>query len=344
MEPIASTLIDLAEAAYDLEVDEAEWLPRVLNAGLPILDHGLGVVGGVFVRPPNGSEVTTQQIHVAAGPADFAIRQAQVAAECPPEIQQACTRPGICITLSEAAGEKHAFGVESWTRHHDYAKDALGLSAVDPDGQGTMIIAPLRERTTLKGRDRHRWQMIGAHLTTGFRLRQSLKRASDTEASDTGLPYQAEAVLDPSSFALKDAFGAAQTSEATTALREAAVLVDRARGRLRRDDPDEALALWKSLTEGRWSMVDWFDSDDRRFVLAIKNPPGIKDPRGLSTRESQVATYAALGESQKLICYRLGLSSGRVSTLLQDAMRKLGAKNHLDLVVAMSLSSSAPDP
>ena len=47
-------------------------------------------------------------------------------------------------------------------------------------------------------------------------------------------------------------------------------------------------------------MVDWFDSDQRRFVLAGPNPPELGNPRGLTERELQVATYAALGESGKL--------------------------------------------
>jgi DNA-binding CsgD family transcriptional regulator len=242
--------------------------------------------------------------------------------------------------LSEAAGEKHAFGVESWTRHHDYAKDALGLSAVDPDGEGALIISPLAERTTLTGHVRHRWQMVGAHLTTGYRLRRALKRASEltNEQEDrvtSELPHNAEALLDPTRFEVKEALGQAREGEATRALREAAVLVDRARGRMRNTDPDRALTIWKSLVDGRWSMVDWFDSDDRRFVLAIRNPPGITDPHGLTKRESQVATYAALGESGKLIGYRLGISTSRVSTLLKDAMRKLRVHTQAELVLKM---------
>jgi hypothetical protein len=140
MDRNTSTMIDLAEAAYDLDAEEMEWLPKVMEAGLPILDHGLGVAGGIFTRPLDGGEVTLHQLHVAAGPADFAIRQAKVTAECPPEIQQACTRPGICMTLSEAAGEKYKYGVESWTRHHDYAKDALGFDEVKAAQAGTFSL------------------------------------------------------------------------------------------------------------------------------------------------------------------------------------------------------------
>ena len=348
MDRNTSTMIDLAEAAYDLDAEEMDWLPRVMEAGLPILDHGLGVAGGIFTRPLDGGEVTLHQLHVAAGPADFAIRQAKVTAECPPEIQQACTRPGICMTLSEAAGEKYKYGVESWTRHHDYAKDALGLSASDPDGEGALIISPLAERTTLSGHIRHRWQMVGAHLTTGFRLRQALRRAGESHAEEPDLeeldlPYRAEALLDPKHFDVKEAAGEARGGEATQALRDAAMRVDRARGKLRKTDPDAAIRIWKSLVDGRWSMVDWFDSDQRRFVLAIRNPPGINDPHGLTKREAQVATYAALGESGKLIGYRLGLSTSRVSALLNDSMRKLRVKTQAELVVKLrALGATIP--
>jgi len=325
-----SPVIDLAEAAYDLGVEESRWLPRVMEAGLPILDRGLGVFGGVFTRPLDGGAVALHQLHVAAGTADFAARQARVAADCPPEVQQACTRPGICMTLSEAAGEKYASAVESWTRHHEGSKDALGLSAVDPDGQGAMIAVPLAKRTRLRGSERERWQMIGAHLAAGYRLRRSLQKL-ELEDRKGSLPLDADAVLDPRRFELKDARGEAQARTAREALRQAAVLVDQARGKMRTSEPIEALEIWTSLIDGRWSLVDWFDSDERRFVIALRNPPGLRDPRGLTRREAQVATFAALGESGKLIAYRLGVSQPRVSALLRRAMRKLGARTRSEL-------------
>jgi DNA-binding CsgD family transcriptional regulator len=329
-----SALIDLAEAAYDLDVDEAAWLPRVMEAGLPVLNHGLGVFGGVYTRPLDGGALTLHQLHVAAGSEDFVVRQARVAADCPPEVQQACTRPGICTTLSEAAGEKYASAVESWTRHHQGSKDALGLSAVDPDGQGAMIAVPLAERTRLAGAIRERWQMVGAHLATGYRLRRRL-RCAQNDGVETGLPLDGEALLDPKQFTVKEATGEAEGGDVRQALRDAAVLADRARGAMRRTRPEEALQIWTSLIGGRWSLVDWFDSDDRRFVVALSNPPDLKDPRGLTDRESQVATFAALGDSGTLIAYRLGISKARVSVLLKHAMRKLGVSTQIELTEKM---------
>jgi DNA-binding CsgD family transcriptional regulator len=66
------------------------------------------------------------------------------------------------------------------------------------------------------------------------------------------------------------------------------------------------------------------------------------DPRGLNKREAQVATYAATGDSSKLIGYRLGLSQSYVSRLLNDAMRKLGVKTQAQLVAKLHTLSPSP--
>jgi DNA-binding CsgD family transcriptional regulator len=67
-------------------------------------------------------------------------------------------------------------------------------------------------------------------------------------------------------------------------------------------------------------------------MLAIPNPPEVRDPRGLSEQECQAVEYAVRGDSNKIIAYRLGLSQARVSTLLSSAMKKLGVKTRAQLV------------
>ncbi|MBW1905912.1 MAG: helix-turn-helix transcriptional regulator [Deltaproteobacteria bacterium] len=86
---------------------------------------------------------------------------------------------------------------------------------------------------------------------------------------------------------------------------------------------------------GRWSLLDWFDTDGRRFVIAKPNAPNIGDPRGLTEREAQVVTYAALGETGKIIGYRFGLSTSTVSSLLLSAMHKLGVSSQAQLAEKM---------
>jgi len=211
--------------------------------------------------------------------------------------------------------------------------DLFGITAIDPDGVGVDISAPLPEAMQLSGKSRERWQMLGAHIASAYRLRRALIRSeSGLEDDAHELPYGAEAVLDANDLRVIQAIGPVKDPNAAQILRRAARRVDKARGKLRRDDPSKALETWKALVRGRWSLVDWFDSDGRRFVLARPNPPKVFDPRGLSAQECQVVTFVLLGDTNKLIAYRLGLSQGRVSVLLNSAMHKLGAKSKAQLV------------
>jgi len=334
MDPVGSAIIDFTEAAYDLDASDDEWLLAMLRRGMPALDQGLGVAGIKYGRPPNGGPVQVLRIHVASGPEDFPDRHMAAIAATPPEALREQARPGQAATMSENT-KANPKALELYTSHVSYCKDVLGITTVDCKGAGVAIVAPLEEVTTLTGHSAERWQMLAAHVDAGHRLRRGLAAQADCDKPQTELPYSAEAIFDGNSFRITEAVGQAQERTETKKLREAAVTVDRARGKMRSSDPDKALKTWKALVRGRWSMVDWFDTDGRRFVLALPNSPGVSDPRGLSERESQVVTYAVSGQTNKLIAYRLGLSTSRVSMLLRGAMQKLGVQTRTQLVLKM---------
>lgn len=312
MDHVTSTLINLAEAAYDMDAQDADWLTRIVAAGFPLLDRGLGVLGGFYTRPVDGGAPKLQQLHLAACSKESAVRLAGVAARIP----QPGALPYRCMTLSEAMGESEELATAVGVQHNDSAKDALVLWVMNPDGLGAFILAPLFERTVLTAPTRHRWRMVGAHLSTGFHLRRALRKKDEGAQSDDKRGTEA--------------------CEAIQALRRAAVLADRTRGPSRKADSDAALRLWENLVDGHCSLLDGFDSDTRRFVLATCKRPGVKDPHGLTRREHEVTALAAQGESGKLIGYHLGLSSSRVSELLHDAMRKLRVHTQAELVAKVS--------
>jgi DNA-binding CsgD family transcriptional regulator len=331
---IGSAIIDFTEAVYSLERSDEEWLPALLERGLPVLDHGLGVAGMRYGRPPEEGPFQLLDIHVAAGRADFADRHRRAMSTTPPDQLREQVRPGGAGTASFDSRHDPA-QLEHYTSHVDYCKDTIYITAVDCKGAGVAIIAPLTEVTTLTGHDAERWQMLAAHVDSGYRLRQGLSVIDTDDKPCEELPHDAEAIFDVNSFRITDAVGQAKEPTAKERLREAAIAMDRARGKMRNIDPHEALKIWKALVRGRWSMVDWFDTDGRRFVLALPNSPHIADPRGLTERESQVVAYAGLGQSNKLIAYRLGLSRSRVSMLLRCAMRKLNVQTRVQLVLKM---------
>jgi len=329
-----SAIIDFTEAAYDLEASDEAWLPSLMERGLPVLDHGLGVAGMLYGQPPDEGPFQMLGVHVASGPEDFAERHARALATTPPEVLRRQVRSGGAGTASTSCWDNPQ-QLAHYTSYVDYCKDLLYITAVDCKGAGVAIVAPLKEVTTLTGHDEERWRMLAAHVDAGHRLRQGLADKEAGEEPCTDLPHDAEAIFDAHSFRMSDAVGKAQERTATKKLRDAALAVDRARGKMRETDPQRALEIWKALVRGRWSMVDWFDSDGRRFVLAIPNSPHVTDPRGLNERESQVVAYAMLGDTNKMIAYRLGLSTSRVSLLLRSAMRKLGVQTRAQLMKKM---------
>jgi DNA-binding CsgD family transcriptional regulator len=209
-----------------------------------------------------------------------------------------------------------------------YSKDVIAITAVDPDGLGIGIVSPSPRSITISGRAKERWQMLGAHVHTALRLRHGLRAGNN----ETDLPHGADAVIDPQRFRIVEASGPGKSPSARATLREAALRIDRARGMLRKNDPLEAIELWTALVVGRWSMVDWFDSDQRRYVLAVRNEPHVTDPRGLTERELQVVVYVVFGLTNKMVAYYLGISTSRVSTLLRSAMRKLNVQTRSALI------------
>ncbi len=100
---------------------------------------------------------------------------------------------------------------------------------------------------------------------------------------------------------------------------------------MRNDSPDDALAMWRTLVTCRWSLVDRFESDGRRYLVARANEPPTA-PRGeLTDRQYQVASMAALGHSNKMIGYALGLLAATVSEHLSRACQRLGVRLRAEL-------------
>ena len=142
----------------------------------------------------------------------------------------------------------------------------------------------------------------------------------------------AEAVLSPTG-RVEHAVGEAKRDDAREALRDALARIAGARG-MRDDEPFRATELWTALCDGRWSLIEHFERDGRRYFLAHRNEPRLAATRALSERERQVFTYAAMGRSNKLIAYSLGLAVSTVAAHLERARRKLGGGTGLEALQA----------
>jgi DNA-binding CsgD family transcriptional regulator len=197
--------------------------------------------------------------------------------------------------------------------------DVLCVNATDPTHRGCLVMVPSDKVALPQSRARV-LRRLGAHVAAGARLRRSLDELAKVEVAPTD---RAEAILSPDG-RVDHASGPATAKAARERLRESIVRVERARSQ--KPTPDEAVTLWEALVAGRWSVVEHFERDGKRYYLAHRNEPVLAPDRGLTAREQQVLAYAELGHSNKLIAYSLGLATSTVSTLLTSARSKLGLR------------------
>jgi DNA-binding NarL/FixJ family response regulator len=212
-----------------------------------------------------------------------------------------------------------------------FAKDILMVGAHSGSGAGVVFATLQKTSVEPTPLQRKRWPQIAAHVGAGLRLRATAHK----------LPIDApstEAIFDASG-KLQEARDAAQDPSARDRLRAALQRIDRARTAAGRSDQDGAMDAWEGLIDGRWSLVDRFDSDGRRFVVAVKNDPAFPDPRGLTSRERQISEFVGLGQSSKEIAYTLGVSLSAVTNAVASAMAKLGLSSRAEFAAFFSLAS-----
>ncbi len=200
--------------------------------------------------------------------------------------------------------------------------EILGVNGVNVDGRGAhvglLMSGPSRVDPDTLAR-------VSSHLAAAARLRLRLDGAPPMDRAD--------AVLDPNGKVAYATRGA-KLREARDALGGAARRLERIRGPLRRRDPEKAARQWRALIEGHWSLIDHFDSDGRRFLLAQANAPALAPLAVLSERERQVVALVAIGHANKLIAYELGIAVSTVGVLLGRAARKLGARTRREVAAA----------
>ncbi|HEY1536070.1 MAG TPA: LuxR C-terminal-related transcriptional regulator [Polyangiaceae bacterium] len=330
MSPLTSSSkedpIGLVEAAYRAEADQKAWLNQLADAARSF-DRGLGLVAfSARIVPAYGLRIDANATrNMDKGLEDFLSAATE---EDPSMGAQTVQRgaSGAAATLSEAMG-LDVLSARMGPAQRWGCKDLLGIMSVDPGGSVVGLMVALHEIGGLSRRERVQWDRLSAHVVAGQRLQRRLLEANVARDAESDL---GDAILRPDGH-VEHASESAKTPAARVSLRNAAIAMDRARSSLRRKDPDEALSLWRALISGRWSLVDKFDSDGRRYLIAHKNDPRTRALAALTTREQQVTTYLALGHSNKRIAYELGVSESSVSEVGRRSLTKLGISSRADL-------------
>jgi DNA-binding CsgD family transcriptional regulator len=318
--------ISMVETAYDVADDEDAWLSGIRASMSALVPEAQLRASIAFVyRAKNADSMLVERFsaHGVDG-ARAAQALTQDAAKDPQYVRDSLlSRP--CDFVSAVPGTEQQEGWKG-VRAALGIVDGLAVNGFDSSGLGVLSLLLVTKRPALSVSLRSTLSRVAAHLVAGLRLRRRLARAEDRlNDSDAVLLANGE---------VTHATGSARLKESRESLRRAARALDRARGRMRRDDSDRAVLDWKVLVEHRWSLVDHFDRDGKRYLLACRNSPAVLASALLTPRERQVVLLAARGHSNKLIAYELGISTSTVGVLLGRARVRLGVTSRRALIAA----------
>jgi DNA-binding CsgD family transcriptional regulator len=311
-------LLEAIEHAYDLELPSRDWLSsltrqlqKVLGASGPAIAiefDSEGPIDDWFVdwAAPDlqshearwlGSILGCRELRVAMhgrlGPPHLF-----------PSASSLATALGAPVAESPFGLFADRFGIP----------DVVGVNANDGSRRGVFFAMTGNPRRALEPR----LSRVLPHVAAALRIRRGVATVRG-ERSLEGAPHGAAAILDENGI-LRD--GEVNPSDRDM-LRHAAVTRDRLRRR--QGDEDDALGAWTPLVDGRWSLVDSFERNGKRWVLAVPNLPHVRDPRALSPMERTVFSLVVRGRQNKTIAFELGISEGTVAAYLRDVRYKLGA-------------------
>jgi DNA-binding CsgD family transcriptional regulator len=350
-------VIGLVEAAYRIADTDQAWLEGVVEAALPVLQRGCGV--HAYLVDMSDPENITMRFPMVAGattewtklwrqnwwepfmepldPVTFRVLHTHSVCNYTTDLFTtiAARIPDYAQYLSRLASTR-------WGRTHPHFllrgkrprgsdliyPDSFNVAALDAERIGCALIANLPDRTSgpVPPDVTHLWSNLAAHLAAGYRL-QRRRGVGDPEVNFEG----AEAILDPRG-RVEHAEGRAQSKAALEAIRATMVAMDQARCKDGRHDPRSALEAWSALTAARWTILDRFDHDGRRYFMARPNESAPPPNAGLTRRQTQILEQVAMGHSNKMIAYELGLSQSTIASHLSAAAKKLGARSALELV------------
>jgi DNA-binding CsgD family transcriptional regulator len=317
---MAAGLVDILEAAYQIETPMEPWMKGMAAAINSHLGFGLGVAALGYRIGDAGMLQPTAMIAEQLPPGALESFQ-KLLPSLPPDYIARTFAALPCDIASNSGPEQIRQITRETFRHWEQFgfRDCLTINGLDPTRHGVCFAVWLpKKQKRLSPPVRARWSRVAAHVAAANRLRARLAEP-------------AEAIVTPSG-KVEHAEDAAKSKDSRDELGQGAKNLDRARGKLRKSDPDRAVAEWKGLIAARWTLIDHFETDGRRYLLARRNEAAREGYIALSDRERQAIGFARLGHGNKLIAYEMGITPSTVAVLLHRASRKLGLRTRAELL------------
>jgi DNA-binding CsgD family transcriptional regulator len=313
-----SGLIDLLDAAYHHR--GLEWIDVTLST----LIEMAGQRSGAFLRYTTGYDggrlrITSLSDLTIIGPDAVPWTEATIDVVERAPFAETVFGQTIGSTLSQLTGLGDAVPKQPAFRQlwKEPVVDLLGITSHDASGHGLQFVVALDQTHGTSARERRLLMRVATHLGASDRL----SRNDRTERLD-----RADVVMAPTGRVLHSSSG--------EIARFASVkdgLARRDFARRRREDPEAALDVWQGLVDGQWSIVDHFDTDGKRFVLAMKNAPDVAPRADLSPQDRRIAALVAMGHRDKDVAYMLGITPGSVAASLRRIRTALGARTRADI-------------
>jgi DNA-binding CsgD family transcriptional regulator len=317
-------LATFLEVAYDVAPDDQRWLRAVAEAALAVWGRGHASHAAIY----DASDIAAFEIKnadfVGLSPAAIEVIMRGLGQFTPAFVTRTF-RAGLASGIREMAYPEMKPMVDQLGTF-GFA-DEFSLNGLDPEGKGAFIGMWSPQRNDHSPAEMALLRRMGHHLGAAHRVRRRLRESQPARATPDST-VGAEAILDARKRVVH-AEGPARSKEARDEL--IATAVARERDRSSRVELDERLG-WGPLTRARWTLVDSFERDGARYVVARENQSFIRGLAALAERERQAVAYLAIGQSTKETAYALGIAAATVRVLLGRAAAKLGVSSRAELL------------
>jgi DNA-binding CsgD family transcriptional regulator len=311
-------MLNVLQAMYRLDLPDEKWATEIARALVPFLDRDrMGVIGFFYECRDACALKTERSVRFEVPDAARALFSSG-APELPP-----------MYVADKYMGRPHSLGadmrgwdeiepVKNGSLRAEGMADMLTINVTELDGNGCGFLSFRKDRSVLSDRTHVELTSISRHLAAAHRLRRALE-------VDLISPAKAAAVLDPDG-TVRHAQGDARARIVRDFLARATRDMMRVR-RGERNGRTEAVDGWRPMVAQRWSLIDHFERDGRRYVLAIENVGAAPSFDLLTARERQVLDLALQGRHAKAIAYELGIAYSTVRVLKTRMVEKTGLRS-----------------
>ena len=330
--------IDFIEACYQLQCNRSEWATSLIRHANRIFGRQFRGIGGYSYELDSAERIHVPEVYC---PPNNTI-SLDPDTGCRPFmdfINRSPIRAHVVASVFATYSER-AFplseGPTEWSlplrrRLPPGARDSICLHGALSLSEGFHMCLLAGDEFVLHPRRRRHLDSLAAHLAAGYRVQRTIGRLATADEDVL-------AVASPSG-RLLHARPQFRNQETTRRFLSSVQRMDAVRCRRVGRGPEESGAMWSAFVDGHYSLVESFDSDGRRTILAVKTR--LNPASRLTARERQVAELVSQGIGNKDVGARLGISPTTVAVHLHAVMRKLGLPDRRALVVWVETTTAA---